>query len=185
MKTALVLTWEGFQDQEVVYPVYRLQEIFGVDNVHVAANKLGRIHGILGSFVTANYELQSLKSGLDQMLTQVEFLLLPGGVKALEKLRQEKYVIEFIKKYSETGKIIATTCHGAQLLISADVIRGRTIAAYYSIECDVENAGAKYSREPVIVDGNIISSPHYDHMAAWMKSAINRYESRKICEEDE
>ena len=98
---------------------------------------------------------------------------MPGGVKSLEKLRQEKTVINFIADFAATGKVIASTCHGAQLMISAKIVKGKKISGYYSLEDDINNAGAIYSREPVVVDGNIVSSPHYDHMGIWMKTAID------------
>ena len=69
---------------------------------------------------------------------------------------------------------MASTCHGAQLLISAGVVKGKKVSAYYSIEDDVRNAGAEYINAPVVVDGNIVSSPHYDHMGVWMKTAIDQ-----------
>jgi protease I len=106
-------------------------------------------------------------------LNETDILVLPGGVKSLEKLRQEKNVIRFIADFAATGKVIASTCHGAQLMISAKIVKGKKISGYYSLEDDINNAGAVYSREPVVVDGNIVSSPHYDHMGIWMKTAID------------
>jgi protease I len=106
-------------------------------------------------------------------LKEYDILILPGGVKALEKLRQEKQVISFISEWNKRGKVIASTCHGAQLMISAKIVAGRNISGYYSLEDDINNSGAKYVNEPVVVDGNIVSSPHYDHMGIWMKTAID------------
>jgi protease I len=57
-------------------------------------------------------------------------------------------------------------------MISAKIVKGKNISGYYSLEDDINNAGAKYVNEPVVVDGNIVSSPHYDHMGIWMKTAI-------------
>ena len=102
-----------------------------------------------------------------------DLLVLPGGVKALEKLRQDKAVIRFISEWNKRGKVIASTCHGAQLMISAKIVEGREISGYYSLEDDINNSGAKYVNAPVVVDGNIVSSPHYDHMGIWMKTAID------------
>jgi protease I len=115
----------------------------------------------------------------DQIFDEYDFLVLPGGVKALEKLRQEKRVLEFVKKWNDSGKVIASTCHGAQLLISAKIVKGREISGYYSLEDDINNAGAIYSREPVVTSGNIVSSPHYNWMGEWLKEAIDVY-NRKV-----
>jgi protease I len=104
---------------------------------------------------------------------------LPGGVKSLEKLRLEKKVLDFIYQWDKLGKIIASTCHGAQLLISSKIVKGRKISGYYSLEDDVNNAGAIYSRDPVVVDKNIVSSPHYDFMGEWMEEALAQHKKWK------
>ncbi len=169
---SLIITWESFQDQELVYPFHRLKE--ETEDVVVAANVVGRFHGIMGVNMTSHLLLSELVSDKERYLSDFDLLVLPGGVKALEKLRQEKTVISFIKEWTTKNKIVASTCHGAQLLISADVVRGRRVSAYYSIEDDIKNAGAEYINAPVVVDRNIVSSPHYDHMGIWMKTAIDQ-----------
>ena len=113
-----------------------------------------------------------------QYLNKYDILLIPGGVKALEKLRQEKGVLEFVKEWNIANKTIFSVCNGAQLLISAKILEGRTLSGYYSIDVDIENAGATYSRGPVVVDGNIISCPHYDFMGDWMRIAYETHDKR-------
>ena len=173
---ALIITWENFQDQEVVYPYYRLREEIMEENVVIMANVTGRFHGIMG----VNMESHALLNELDDnskyntYLNEFDLLVLPGGVKSLEKLRQEKKVIKFISDWNQKNKIIASTCHGAQLLISAKATNGKKISAYYSIEDDVNNSGATYINEPVVIDQNIVSSPHYNWMGEWMKAAITK-----------
>ena len=170
---ALIITWENFQDQEVVYPFYRLKE--ETDDVEIMANVTGKFFGIMGVNMTSHKLLIELDNAerYQKYLNETDILVLPGGVKSLEKLRQEKNVIRFIADFAATGKVIASTCHGAQLMISAKIVKGKKISGYYSLEDDINNAGAIYSREPVVVDGNIVSSPHYDHMGIWMKTAID------------
>ena len=173
---ALIITWENFQDQEVVYPYYRIREEVSENDVIIMANVTGRFHGIMG----VNMEAHALLSELDnddkynEYLNKFDLLVLPGGVKSLEKLRQEKTVIKFISDWDKKNKIIASTCHGAQLLISAKATTGKKISAYYSIEDDVNNSGATYVNAPVVIDQNIVSSPHYNWMGEWMKAAIEK-----------
>jgi protease I len=170
---ALIITWENFQDQELVYPFYRLKE--ETDEVFVMSNVTGKFFGIMGSNMTSHMLTTDLtiESLFNVCLNEFDLLVLPGGVKALEKLRQEKQVINFISEWNKQGKVIASTCHGAQLMISAKIVAGRNISGYYSLEDDINNSGAKYVNAPVVVDGNIVSSPHYDHMGIWMKTAID------------
>ena len=74
---------------------------------------------------------------------------------------------------SNKGKVIASTCHGAQLLISAKIVKNRKLSGYYSIKDDINNSGAIYSDEAFVIDKNIVSSPHYNFMGEWMNAAIN------------
>ncbi len=173
---ALIITWESFQDQELVYPFYRLREELPLESVTIMANVKGKFYGIMGVNMTSHALVSELSSAdlVEKYLSNYHLLVLPGGVKALEKLRQEKQVISFIEKWNSLGKVIASTCHGAQLLISAKVVKGRKISGYYSLEEDINNDGAIYVNAPVVVDDNIVSSPHYDHMGEWMAAAINQ-----------
>jgi protease I len=172
MVKALILTWDGYQDQEVIYPYYRLLE----ENyeVSVFAEKVGWFHGILGTKMEANVPLSSVDSF---KVDDFDLLIIPGGVKALEKLRQQKNVLNFINRFVNSGKVVSSTCHGAQLLISAKVTKGKKISGYYSITDDITNSGAEYVDEPFVIDGNIVTSPHYKHMGAWMKATIDLYKT--------
>jgi protease I len=175
-KKALILTWTGFQDQELIYPYYRLLgDGFEVDVVADKKDEHGRIYGIFGVNMPCHFTMDQFRIHHDEWLESYDLLILPGGVKSLEKLRQEKSVIDFISNWNSRKKVISSTCHGAQLLISARVTDGKTIAGYYSLQVDIENSGATYSDDPVVVDGNIITSPHYDHMGAWMEQTLATY----------
>lgn len=174
MKKALIITWEGYQDQEVQYPYYRLlEDEFTVD---ISAEHLGWFYGILGTKMEANVQSKNISVNT---VHEYDFLVLPGGVKALEKLRQQQNILDFVASFVNSNKIVASTCHGAQLLISAKVTKGRKISAYYSIKDDIINSGATYVDAPFVIDNNIVSSPHYKHMGPWMKTAINLYFNNK------
>ena len=176
---AIIVTWEKFQDHEVIYPYYRLlEEGFKVD---IMSNALGRIHGIIGTNMESNLLTSELDdvSKFDELLERYDIMVVPGGVKALEKLRQESNVLKFINAWDSKKKVIASTCHGAQLLISSNIVNGRKVSGYYSIKDDINNAGATYVDAPAVVDGNLVSSPHYKWMGEWMKSAIDVYNQRK------
>lgn len=177
MKKALIITWEKYQDHELIYPYYSLKEHgFEVD---IMANKVGKIWGSLGTHMPCTRETQEMEdtNARNVALHEYEILVVPGGVKALEKVRQEKGVLEFIRLWNEKNKTIFCICNGAQLLISAKILQGRTLSGYYSIDVDIENAGATYDRSPVVVDGNIISCPHYDFMGQWLDTAFKVHES--------
>lgn len=178
MKKALIVTWEKYQDHELIYPYYALMEHgFEVD---LMANKKGKIWGSLGTHMPCTRETSEFLNTeeIEKSLEEYEILVVPGGVKALEKLRQETGVLEFVRRWDAARKTIFCICNGGQLLISAKILKGRTLSGYYSIGVDIENAGAFYDVSPVVVDDNIISCPHYDFMGLWLKMAFEVHENR-------
>ena len=173
MKKALILTWEKFQDHETVYPYYALQE-HGY-NVTIAANKRNeRVFGSLGVHMVSNIHVDDLVVNGEYRINDFDLLVIPGGVKCLEKLRLEVNAVEFVRKWFDNNKPVMCICNGAQLLITDNVLRGRKCSGYYSIEPDIRNAGAEYSRG-VVVDNNLVSCAHYDDMGEWMRTAMDEF----------
>jgi len=85
-------------------------------------------------------------------------LLLPGGVMNPDHLRMDERAVDFVRAFVDGGKPIAVICHGPWTLIEAEAVRGKTITSYPSLKTDLRNAGANWVDEPVVVDGNLISS---------------------------
>lgn len=172
-KVAVILTWNGFQDQEVIYPYYRLDE--EGFTVHVTTNCDGgcdadrKVVGLFGTKFPVTWDVRNIKPD------DFNLLVLPGGVKALEKLRQCEEAINLIRRYHAYGGVIASICHGAQLLISAQVVKGREVSGYYSIRDDITNAGGIFVDAPAVVSENIISSPHYKYMGPWMRQVLEQF----------
>ena len=73
------------------------------------------------------------------------------------------------------GKPIASICQGAQILISAKAVRGRTLSGYYSISEDIVNAGGTYLDLPAVIDKNLVTTAHYKDMGPWMKEFISLF----------
>jgi len=166
MKPALIITGKNVQDHEYIYPYYRLQE----DGFHVDVATDGKTE-VMGQLGAARVTPTLGLDNLDPADFQV--LVLPGGAKCMEYVRQDRRIIDFITAFNGTGKVIGSICHAAQLLISAKVVKGRKISGYYSVKDDIENAGAIYVDEPVVIDGNIISTAHYKHLGPWMKAVCD------------
>ncbi len=168
---SIIITHTGYQDQEVIYPYYRLLEeaAKGTINTPLIASDVGRgkVRGILGTDIESHLSLRS-----DDLSYSIDLLVLPGGVKAMEKLRQNGGVIDFIAEANRRGITIAAMCSGVQLLISAKVLKGRRVTIYPAFAVDVENAGAEYVDAPVVTDGNLVTSPHYRHLGEWVAEAI-------------
>jgi deglycase len=82
----------------------------------------------------------------------------------------------FVRRFWETGKTIAAVCHGPQLLIEADVVRGKTLTSWPSIRKDLENAGARWIDRQVVEDGNLITSRKPDDLEAFSAAILRRLE---------
>ena len=127
---------------------------------------LETLAGIIGAKVSPTKDITELK------VEDYNLLILPGGAKAMEYMRQDVEIIKFISDFNSSGKTIASICHAAQLLISSKIVKGRKISGYYSIKDDINNAGAVYTDEPAVVDGNIVTPAHYKDLGVWMKTAL-------------
>jgi len=165
MKKAIIITGKMVQDHEFIYPYYRLQED-GFD-VDVAVRNKETVMGQLGAAkIVPTKDISDLKIG------DYGILVIPGGAKCLEYLRQDNEALDFISKFNAAEKVIASICHGAQMLISAKIVKGRRVSGYYSIKDDIINAGAIYVDEPAVVDMNLVTTAHYKHLGPWMKETL-------------
>ena len=169
-KRAVMISGELAQDQEFIYPCYRILEAEFILDVCLIGGK--SVKGILGTTLPPNKN-HPVKDINELQIEDYDLLILPGGVKAMEKIRLNKNLIKFISDFNNKGKIIGCICSGVQLLISAKVVKGRNISGYYSLEDDIINAGANYVDRPAVVDKNIVTTAHYKDMGAWMKQIIS------------
>ena len=171
-KKALILTWEKYQDHEVIYPYYRVQES-GYE-VDIMSNKVGMIYGILGTYNESTKSVFDLNDDekFEDYMHDYDLLIIPGGVKSLEKLRQEESALNFIREWDALGKTIGSICHGGQMLISAEIVDGREVSGYYSIKDDLVNAGGTFVDAEYVISDNLICCPHYKWMGQWMAKVI-------------
>ena len=165
---ALILTGKLVQDHEFIFPYYRLQEA-GFE-VAVAVRNKETVLGQLGAAkIVPTHDISGLR------VEDYDVLIIPGGAKCQEYLRQDQEALDFISKFNAAGKVIAAICHGSQMLISAKVVKGRRVSGYYSIKDDIINAGATYVDEPAVVDGNLVTTAHYKHLGPWMKATLQLF----------
>ena len=170
-KKAIILTGELAQDHEFIYPFYRLlEERIEVD---VCTPSGEAVMGILGTRLPPN-KTHEVKKISDISPDKYDLLVIPGGVKAMEKLRLETEFIKFIKIFCEKNKLVACICSGIQMMISANVIQRRIVSGYYSLQIDIENAKAIYKDLEVVEDKNYITTAHYKDMGPWMAAVIKK-----------
>jgi protease I len=167
-KKAIIVTGKLVQDHEFIYPFYRLQED-GYE-VDVAVRGKETVLGNIGTKIIPTKDIPEIR------VADYDVLVLPGGAKAMEYMRQDKDIIKFIADFHASGKVVSSICHAAQLLISAKIVKGLKISGYYSIEDDINNAGATYVDAPYVTDNRIVTSPHYKHLGPWMKETLAQVE---------
>ena len=145
------------------------------------------------AFQNAGFELQhiGLKSGETvkgkkkgtKVITDAAFgdvsvddfraLLIPGGYSP-DKLRGDESAVEFTRNFFKSGKPIFAICHAPQILITADVIKGKKITGWKSIIQDIKNAGAEFLDQEVVIDGNLVSSRDPGDLPAFIKASLDK-----------
>lgn len=148
-KNVAMILAPQFEDSEAVDPKNYLEE-HGATVTVIGLTK-DDIEGKKGAKLKPDTTIDSVNVG------QFDALVIPGGGSP-ENLRINDAAVEFTRKFAESGKPVASICHGPQLLISAEVVRGKTMTCVAKIRDDVKNAGANYVDEPLVVDENFITS---------------------------
>ena len=169
----LILIEEGVDDREFLYPFYRVQEE-GIKPVLIGTGK-GTYKTKMGMELRENMSPEEYIKGNPELEGLVG-LILPGG-KAPERLRVNEKVKELVKKILEKNLPVAAICHGPQILISVNALRGKKATSYHTIADDLVNAGAEYVDEPVVEDGNLVTSRGPADIPFWMKRFIEKVRS--------
>lgn len=173
---AIIISGALAQDHEFIYPFYRILEAGFELDVCIIGGK--PVTGILGTLLPPNKE-HPVKDIHQVEPKNYDLLILPGGVKAMEKIRQEKKLINFISEFHKLDRVIACICSGVQLLISAKIVKGKNISGYYSLKDDIINADANYVDEPAVIDSKIVTTAHYKDMGPWMKAVLKFFDEKK------
>lgn len=99
-------------------------------------------------------------------------LVLPGGVANPDALRRDEKAVAFVKDFVGSGKPVAAICHAPWTLVEADVVRGRTLTSWPSLQTDLRNAGATWVDQEVATDGNLITSRNPDDLPAFSDALL-------------
>jgi protease I len=148
-KNLLGIVGEIYEDLELWYPKLRLEEAGFATKL--AGEELRVFTGKNGYPATADLLVSKAKS------EDYAGLLIPGGFMP-DKLRRNADVLRLTREFHQQGKLIAFICHGGWIPISAKILKGKRVTGTVAIKDDLENAGAIWVDEPVVIDGNLISS---------------------------
>lgn len=161
--SALILSTDGFEDSELLVPLYRLREEGAA--VTVASLERGTIRGEHGYEIEATKALEEIDPG------DYDLLMLPGG-KAPAALRRDDAALDIVRSFFAEGKPVAAICHGAELLVAAGVLRGRRATCFPTLAKALHEAGASYENEEVVVDANLVTSRRPDDLPALMREML-------------
>jgi protease I len=163
-----VLATDGVEQVELTAPVKALREAGA--QVTVIALSGRRIQGFnhqdKGDSIPADCELSDVRAD------QFDALVLPGGVSNPDTLRTNREAVAFVRHFVTTQKLIAAICHGPWTLIEAEGVRGRRVTSWPSLRTDLTNAGAHWSDETCVVDGNLVTSRKPDDLPTFNRQFI-------------
>lgn len=163
-KKVLSLIHSDFEDLEFWYPILRLKEE-GVE-VIVAGEKAGETY--VGKYgVPAHSDCAFSEINVEEF----DGILIPGGW-APDKLRRFPEVIDIVRRMNDQNKVVGQICHAGWVAISAKILKGKKVTSTPGIKDDMENAGATWIDEAVVVDKNLISSRRPMDLPLYMKKYI-------------
>jgi protease I len=176
-KVALLLG-QGFEDSEFRIPYDRLRS--AGHTVDIIATKGGEeLSGYRGK------EKVKADRSIDEVSPDdYDALLLPGG-QSPDHLRADERFVEFVRRFDRTGRPLAAVCHGPQLLISAGLVRGRTLTAWKTVQEDLRQIGAKVVDREVVLDGNWITSRQPQDLEAFSEALLQALEAHQAEESEE
>ena len=170
-KKVAILVADGFEQVEMTKPREALDEA-GAET-KVVSLKSGKIQGMHHADKGDRFDVDL---AVDQARPEeFDALMIPGGLLNPDALRANENALEFTRHFLREGKPVATICHGPQVLISAGLVRGRTMTSWPAIKADMLNAGANWVNEEVVVDNGLVSSRKSDDIRAFNKKMIEEF----------
>jgi protease I len=166
LRVAALLT-DGFEDSELSEPVRALRDA-GAD-VRIVSPKAGQIEGKKGASVSVDLTVDQAK------VTDFDALLIPGGLKNPDTLRQDERAVRLVREFFDTAKPIASICHGPWMLVEADVVRGRRLTSFPSLQTDIRNAGGEWIDAVVVNDQGLVTSRTPDDLPQFIEKMLEEF----------
>jgi protease I len=165
-KIAVIIT-DLFEDSEYTEPAKAFKEK-GHEVVHVGLKQGETVKGKKeGTEVRVDHAVDSVS------VEDFDALLIPGGYSP-DKLRAHEEPVQFVRDFVNSGKPVFSICHAPQILITADVLKGRKITGWKSIVQDIKNAGARFVDKKVVEDGNLVSSRQPGDLPEFIAASLAR-----------
>ena len=163
-KRIAILVDNLYQEMEVWYPYFRLQEA-GAEVVTIGAKANETYTSKVG------YPVRSAEAYDAADPAQFDGVVVPGGY-APDLIRRHAKANLFVKNMDAEGKLVAAICHGGWVLCSAGILRKRKVTSFFAIKDDMVNAGGIWEDSEVVVDGNLVTSRKPEDLPAFCRAAI-------------
>ncbi|HEX3616516.1 MAG TPA: type 1 glutamine amidotransferase domain-containing protein [Solirubrobacteraceae bacterium] len=167
-KKVAFLAADGVEEVELVEPRKAVEQA-GAETVIVSINS-GEIQAFNHLDPGDKIEVDVTADSADP--TQFDALVLPGGVANPDFLRGDQDAVRFVKAFFDQDKPVGVICHGPWTLVEADVVRGRTLTSWPTLQTDLRNAGAEWVDEEVHVDGRLVSSRKPDDLPSFNRKVV-------------
>ncbi len=167
-KIAFLTANEGIEEVELTEPRKAVTEA-GAET-ELLAPQAGEVQAFNHLDKAETYPVDKVVG--DASAADYDGLVLPGGVVNPDNLRIHPEAVAFVREYFEAGKPVGVMCHGPWTLIEADVVKGRKLTSWPSLQTDLRNAGAEWVDEEVVVDGNLVTSRKPDDLDAFNEKVI-------------
>ena len=164
-KRIAILATNGFEESELKSPKEFLEQQGWT--AEIVSPESGSIRSWAEKNWGPDYTVDVTLDDVDA--ANYDALVLPGGVINPDKLRTDEKALQFVRTFFEAGKPVAAICHGPQTLISAGVVKDRTLTSYPSVKTDLINAGAQWVDQEVVVDKGLVTSRTPEDLPAFNK----------------
>jgi protease I len=166
-KRVAILIENGVEDAEFQVP-YKGLQMAGIEVVVLGSRMNEKYTGKQGKV-----SVQPDGTTTETMADQFDAVVIPGGI-APDKMRTNPNTVRFVQEAMQQGKLVAAVCHGPQVLIEGDLLKGKQATGFIAIRKDMINAGAKYIDEPLVIDGNLITSRQPSDLAIFTTAILSR-----------
>ncbi|NQD78929.1 type 1 glutamine amidotransferase [Pseudomonas sp. CrR14] len=168
-KRVALLVTDGFEQAELTGPKEAL-EVLGA-TAEILSAKTGKVTGWNHTTPADTFTVD--KTFDTAKIEDYDAIVLPGGVVNSDTIRLDEMAVELVKDAARADKPIAVICHGAWILATADLVKGKTMTSWPSLTDDLKNAGADWVDQEVVVDGKLISSRKPDDIPAFNQKLID------------
>ena len=166
-KRVAIIATDYFEEAELVTPRDELAKAGAEVKVYSASTE--PIQAVEGDTTpTQKVDVDGTFGDLD--VSTVDAVIVPGGTVNADHLRIDEDAQQIVREAYDADKVVAVICHGPWLLVNAGLAEGRRLTSYHSLSLDLKNAGATWTDEEVVVDGNLITSRNPDDLPAFVEA---------------